>query len=195
VVMTSFLYLVTFIGGVVSLALELAAGRLLAPAFGTSELVWSSIIGMILLYFSIGYVIGGRWADRSPRAETLYTILLIAGVTIAVIPFISQPALALAARGMAALDAFQVGGPLVAVLILFIAPVTLLACVSPFVIRLAITDVRAAGMTSGKIYAISTLGSFLGTFLPNLVLIPTFGTRRTFLLLALLTTVLGVAGL
>jgi len=193
--MTSFLYLVTFVGGVVSLALELAAGRLLAPAFGTSELVWSSIIGMILLYFSIGYVIGGRWADRSPHSETLYTILLIAGVTIAVIPFIAQPVLSLAARGMAALDAFQVGGPLVAVLMLFIAPVTLLACVSPFVIRLAITDVRAAGMTSGKIYAISTLGSFLGTFLPNLVLIPTFGTRRTFLLLALLTTVLGVAGL
>ncbi len=193
--MTNFLYLVTFTGGMVSLALELAAGRLLAPAFGTSELVWSAIIGMILLYFSIGYVIGGRWADKSPQPRTLYTILLAAGAAIAIIPFVSRPALSLAARGMAALDAFQVGGPLLAVLILFIAPVTLLACVSPFVIRLAMTDVRAAGMTSGKIYAISTLGSFLGTFLPNLVLIPALGTRRTFLLLALITTVLGLVGL
>ncbi|HOV47463.1 MAG TPA: fused MFS/spermidine synthase [Anaerolineae bacterium] len=193
--MSNFLYLVTFIGGMVSLALELAAGRLLAPAFGTSELVWSAIIGMILLYFAIGYVVGGRWADRSPQPKTLYTILLAASVTIALIPLISRPALTLAARGMAALNAFQVGGPLLAVLILFIAPVTLLACVSPFVIRLAMTDLGAAGMTSGKIYALSTLGSFVGTFLPNLVLIPALGTRRTFLLLALITLLPGIVGL
>ena len=193
--MTGFLYVVAFTGGLVTLALELAAARLLAPAFGTSELVWSAIIGMILLYLSVGYVLGGRWADRSPRAETLFTILIAAGATIAVIPFIARPALMLAAQGMAALDAFQVGGPLLAVLILFVAPVTLLACVSPFVIRLSMTDVRASGVTAGKIYAVSTLGSFLGTFLPNLVLIPALGTRRTFLLLALITTLLGVAGL
>ncbi|HRU95157.1 MAG TPA: fused MFS/spermidine synthase, partial [Anaerolineae bacterium] len=93
--MSNFLYLVTFIGGMVSLALELAAGRLLAPAFGTSELVWSAIIGMILLYFAIGYVVGGRWADRSPQPKTLYTILLAASVTIALIPLISRPALTL----------------------------------------------------------------------------------------------------
>lgn len=193
--MGMFLYITAFTGGMVTLALELAAARLLAPAFGTSELVWSAIIGMILLYLSVGYVLGGRWADRSPKPETLYTLLLAAGAAIAVIPFISRPALLLAAQGMAALDAFRVGGPLLAVLILFVAPVTLLACVSPFVIRLSMTDVRAAGVTAGKIYAVSTLGSFLGTFLPNLVLIPALGTRRTFLLLALTTTVLGVLGL
>jgi spermidine synthase len=80
-------------------------------------------------------------------------------------------------------------------MVLFVAPVTLLACVSPFVIRLSVTDVAASGNTAGRIYAISTLGSFIGTFLPNLVLIPNLGTYRTFILLAMIATVTGLWGL
>jgi spermidine synthase len=189
------LYVTAFVGGLVSLALELAAARLLAPTFGTSELVWSAIIGLILLYLSAGYVIGGRWADRSPYRATLYTLLVAAGLTISVIPFIAQPALRLAAQGMLQWNVGQVAGPFVAVLILFAVPVTLLACISPFVIRLGMRDVRASGVTAGRVYAVSTIGSFLGTFLPNLVLIPLIGTRRTFLLLALITAATGIWGL
>lgn len=193
--MISRLYGIAFIGGLVSLALELAASRLLAPAFGTSELVWSAIIGLILLYLSVGYALGGRWADRSPHSATLYTVLVGAGVAIAAIPFVTRPVLALAAQGMQTWNVGLVAGPFIAVLVLFAAPVTLLACVSPFVIRLALTELSASGVTSGKVYAISTLGSFLGTFLPNLVLIPWLGTRRTFLLLACVTTAAGLWGL
>ena len=87
---TVYLYITAFIGGLVTLAVELAAGRLLAPAFGTTELVWSAIIGLILLYLSVGYVLGGRWADRSPHPATLYTILTAAGLTIAVIPLLAR---------------------------------------------------------------------------------------------------------
>ncbi len=195
ITLTVRLYVTAFVGGLVSLALELAAARLLAPTFGTSELVWSAIIGLILLYLSVGYVIGGRWADRSPHRATLYTVLVGAGLAIAVIPFLAQPALRLAAQGMQSWNAAQVAGPFIAVLILFAVPVTLLACVSPFVIRLGMRDVRASGVTAGRVYAVSTIGSFLGTFLPNLVLIPLIGTRRTFLLLALITATTGVWGL
>ncbi len=189
------LYATAFISGMVSLALELAAARLLGPTFGTTELVWSVVIGLILLYFSIGYTLGGRWADRSPQAGTLYTLLVAAAVSIAALPFLARPVLLVAQAGARAWDLGRVAGPFVAVLILFSAPITLLACVSPFVIRLALRDVHAAGVTSGKIYAISTLGSFLGTFLPNLVLVPTLGTHRTFLLLALLILLTGLLGL
>ena len=192
---TVYLYLPTFAGGLVSLALELAAARLLAPAFGTTELVWSAIIGLILLYLSMGYVIGGRWADRSPHPATLYTILVAAGLSIAMIPLLSRPMLRLATQGMMAWNLGLIAGPFIFVLVLFVVPVTLLACVSPFVIRLSVTDVAVSGATAGRIYAISTLGSFIGTFLPNLVLIPNLGTRRTFILLALITAATGLWGL
>ncbi len=207
--MTLRLYFTAFIGGLVSLALELAASRLLEPFFGTSNLVWAAIIGLILLFMAMGYAIGGRWADRSPYPATLYGILVAAGAAIAVIPLIARPVLLVAAKGFMAWNAVQVAGTFGAVLILFTVPVTLLACVSPFVIRLAMAEApRAAGdsstaategsgvgITAGRVYAVSTAGSFLGTFLPTLWLIPTLGTRRTFLTLALLTMLMGLVGL
>ena len=189
------LYITAFIGGLVTLALELAAARLLAPVFGTSDLVWTAIIGLILLYLAAGYALGGRWADRSPRAVTLYTILVAAGAAIAVIPLLARPALNLATRGMSSWRLGWIAGPFIVVLLLFVAPVTLLACVSPFAIRLSVREVRDAGNVAGRISALSTLGSFIGTFLPNLVLIPNIGTRRTFLLLALLAVATGLWGL
>jgi predicted membrane-bound spermidine synthase len=121
--------------------------------------------------------------------------LVGAGLAIALIPLLSQPVLKLATQGMRTFNVGLVAGPFVVVLLLFVLPVTLLACVSPFVIRLAMTDVKASGITAGRVYAISTVGSFLGTFLPNLVLVPWLGTRRTFLLLALITAATGVTGL
>ncbi len=189
------LYITAFVGGLVTLALELAVARLLAPAFGASEPVWAAIIGMILLYLAIGSELGGRWADRSPHPATLYTILVAAGAAIAVIPLLSRPALDLAMQGMTTWRLGWIAGPFIAVLLLLIVPVTLLACVSPFAIRLSVREVQDAGNVAGRITAISTLGSFIGTFLPNLVLIPNIGTRRTFLLLALLTVATGLWGL
>ncbi len=189
------LYLTAFIGGLITLALELTAARLLAPAFGASEPVWAAIIGLILLYLAAGSELGGRWADRSPRAVTLYTILVAAGAAIAVIPLLARPALNLATQGMTTWRLGWIAGPFIVVLLLFVAPVTLLACVSPFAIRLSMREVRAAGNVAGRISALATLGSFIGTFLPNLVLIPNIGTRRTFLLLALLTVATGLWGL
>jgi MFS family permease len=177
----SYLYFTVFASGMTVLAIELTASRLLGGVFGTSNLVWASIIGLILIYLTAGYFLGGWWADRSPQAKTMYTVLAWGAFTAGLVPLISRPVLRLAAD---AFDLLQVGvlfGSFAAVLVLFSLPVTLLATMSPFAIRLAIRQPEEAGRVSGRIYAISTLGSFIGTFLPVLVLIPLIGTTRTYL--------------
>ena len=191
----NYLYFTVFCSGMVSLAIEFGASRLLGNTFGTSNLVWASIIGLILIYLTAGYFIGGRWADASPRHETMYTVLACGGFSSGLVPFIAHPVLRMAAD---AFDQIQVGilfGSFTAVLILFIVPVTLLGTISPFAIRLAIVDSRQAGRISGQIYAISTLGSFIGTFLPVLVLIPVVGTTYTFLAFSLFLTMVALIGI
>lgn len=178
-----------------SLAVEFLASRLLGNVFGTSNLVWASIIGLILIYLTVGYFLGGRWADRSPNPKTFYKILLWAAFTVGIIPVVAHPVLQVSAD---AFDQLQLGvlfGSFVTVLILFIVPVTLMGTASPFAIRLAMTDSLQAGSVSGKIYAISTLGSFLGTFLPVLVFIPTLGTFRSFMLFAATLMLVAFGGL
>ncbi len=190
-----YLYLTVFASGMTVLAIELSASRLLGSVFGTSNLVWASIIGLILIYLTAGYFIGGRWADRSPYPQTLYKIIAIGAFAAGLVPLIARPVL----RGAAnAFDELAVGvlfGSFLAVLILFSIPVTMLGTVSPFAIRLAINDPREAGRVSGRIYAISTLGSFLGTFLPVLVFIPLAGTTRTFLGFSLFLLLIALVGL
>ncbi len=191
----SYLYFAVFCSGMVSLAIEFGASRLLGNTFGTSNLVWASIIGLILIYLTAGYFIGGVWADRSPKPHTMYTILAWGGFTAGLVPFVAHPVLILAAD---AFDQLRIGilfGSFSAVLILFIIPVTILGTISPFAIRLAIVDSRQAGRISGQIYAISTLGSFIGTFLPVLVLIPLVGTTYTFLIFSLFLTSVALIGL
>ena len=191
--MNRYLYFTVFASGMTTLALELTASRLLGSAFGTSNLVWASIIGLILIYLAAGYFIGGRWADRSPYWRTLYSILAWGAFAAGLVPLVSRPVLRWAS---AAFDQLQVGilfGSFTAVLVLFALPITLLGMISPFAIRLAITDPQQAGRISGRIYAISTLGSFVGTFLPVLLFIPLVGTTWTFVLFSefLMLTALG----
>jgi spermidine synthase len=191
----SYLYFAVFCSGMVSLAIEFGASRLLGNTFGTSNLVWASIIGLILIYLTAGYFIGGVWADRSPKHQTMYTILAWGGFTAGLVPFVARPVLIMAAD---AFDQLRVGilfGSFTAVLILFIIPVTILGTISPFAIRLAIVDSRQAGRISGQIYAISTLGSFIGTFLPVLILIPLVGTTYTFLIFSLFLTSVALIGI
>jgi spermidine synthase len=193
--MRKYLYVIVFVSGLVSLAVEFAASRLLGNYFGTSNLVWVSIVGLILIYLTAGYFIGGAWADRSPKHETLFMILSWAALAVGLIPLASRPILRLASN---AFDELQLGalfGSFVVVMVLFVIPVTLIGMASPFAIRLAITDTQQVGKISGRIYAISTLGSFTGTFVPTLLLIPTIGTYRTFLVLASLLMLFAFIGL
>jgi spermidine synthase len=192
-----YLYLIAFTGGLVSLGAELSASRLLAPHFGDSLPVWAAIIGLILLYLTVGYFVGGRWADRSPSLATLCQLVAWAALLVGVTPFVSRPILLLAARGFAGWDLSisLLVGPFVAVLAIFAVPVTLLGCISPFVVRLLMDRLERAGNVAGHTYAISTAGSLLGTLLPVFVLIPVTGTRNTFVILSLLLMAVGLVGL
>jgi spermidine synthase len=178
-----------------SLGVEFGASRLLAPYFGTSLYVWGVLIGLILIYLSAGYVIGGRLADRHPRPEVLFQITAWAGLWIGLIPLVSYPILLLSQQGFKELSVGLVAGTLFAVVILFAAPVILLGCVSPFAIRLLLRDVETGGNTAGRVYALSTAGSILGTFLPVFWFIPSYGTRPTLEGFGLALVAISVAGL
>lgn len=192
--MKRYIYLTVFVSGMTTLGIEFAASRLLGSVFGTSNLVWASIIGLILIYLTVGYTLGGRWADKDPSQTKFYTLLLWGSFTAGIVPFIARPVL------MAAADAFdqlQVGvllGAFSAVLVLLVVPITLLGTITPFAIRLVLTDTQEAGKTAGRIYAISTLGSFLGTFTPDLLLIPWLGTRWTFVVFSIALSLVGLIG-
>jgi spermidine synthase len=184
-----------FVSGMASLGVEFGASRLLAPYFGTSLYVWGVLIGLVLIYLSIGYVVGGRLADRRPSADLLFQLTAWAGLWIGLIPLIAYPILLQSQQGFAELSVGLVLGTLLAVVLLFAVPVILLGCVSPFAIRLLLTDVRSGGNTAGAVYALSTAGSILGTFLPVFWLIPTFGTRPTLVMFSVALLSLSVAGL
>jgi spermidine synthase len=184
-----------FVSGMSSLAVEFGASRLLAPYFGTSLYVWGVLIGLVLIYLSIGYVIGGRLADRRPEPDLLFQITAWAGVWIGLIPLVSYPILLESQKGFASLSAGLVLGTLLAVLALFAVPVILLGCVSPFAIRLLLRSVGTGGNTAGAVYALSTAGSILGTFLPVFWLIPTYGTRPTLIIFSVALLLLSVVGL
>ncbi len=189
------LIVLVFVAGASSLAVELSASRLLAPYFGTSLFVWANLIGLILLYLTIGYYVGGRLADRFPRPGVLYLLTTIAAFLVGVIPFISRPILGWSLTSFATYSISVFYGSLVAVILLFAIPMILLGCVSPFAIRLRIEQVGRSGHTAGQLYAISTAGSILGTFLPVLWLIPTIGTRYTFFVFAVSLLLVSIVGL
>jgi hypothetical protein len=134
----------------------------------------------------VGYWLGGRLADRRPRASILGLVVLVAALFVAAIPFAAKPFLDLTVAGLDTVSAGAVVGSFLAVVLLCAPPVVLLGMVSPFAIRLAVVEIETAGAVAGRLYALSTAGSLVGTFLPALVLIPAIGTQRTFLVIAAL---------
>ncbi len=175
------LYPLVFVAGAATMSTEMSASRLLAPFFGASILIWANIIGLILIYLCAGYFIGGRLADRHPSLPYLARLMLIAAAAIAVTPFLTRPLLdrAVSAFADASVGAFL--GSFFASMLIFSVPITLLGMASPFAVRLGVTRVEEAGEVAGRMYALSTAGSILGTFLPVVLLIPSIGTRRTML--------------
>jgi predicted membrane-bound spermidine synthase len=176
-----YLHVTVFFSGMTALAVELSASRLLGNVFGSSNLVWASIIGLILIYLTAGYWLGGKIADKYPQHINFYRILMWGSLTVGLVPMISRPILRVTAN---AFDQFQMpilAGAFATVMVLFVIPVTLLGMVSPFALKLSLKDAREVGKTAGRLSAISTLGSFIGTFLPVIILVPLIGTYRTFL--------------
>ncbi len=193
--MKRYILFTVFISGMTTLAAELTAGRLIGNVFGTSNLVWASIIGLILIYLTLGYFLGGKWADANPTPQAMYRILSWAAFTVGLVPFIAVPVLTLASSAFETLSVGIMAGSFIVVLILFIVPITLLGTISPYAIRLSIDNADQSGQISGRIYAVSTLGSFIGTFIPTLVTIPTIGTRLTFVLFGMVLLTVALIGL
>src|SRR6188508_3092655 len=160
-----------FGAGIGALATEITASRLLAPYFGSSTIVWANLIGIVLAALALGYWLGGRLADRRPEPRLLGSLVLGAAVFVALIPFAAKPFLDLTVEGLDTASAGAVVGSFLAVVLLCAPPVVLLGMVSPFAIRLAVSSIATAGAVAGRLYALSTAGSLLGTFLVIAVLL------------------------
>jgi MFS family permease len=190
-----YLYLTVFISGMTVLALELSASRLLGAGFGTAQVVWASVIGLTLLFLTVGYFLGGWLADRRPEPALFYRIVVWAAFIAGIIPVAARPLTlgveSLVGRGPAAL----VLGPAITLLALYSVPITLMGTVSPFAVRLALSNAGNAGRVAGGLYALSTVGSIIGSLLPVLVVLPALGTRLTVLAFALILFLIAALGL
>jgi hypothetical protein len=176
--------LVVFAAGVATLGAEIAAQRLVSPAFGASTVVWADTIGVVLVALAGGYYLGGRLADRRPHVRDLALTALAGAALVALVPLLAIPVIA----------GTENTGSLVALLILVAPPVLVLGAVSPWAIRLRVTGLADAGDVAGRVYALSTAGGLVGTFASALALIPLIGTRWTFLACAALLALAAIPG-
>ena len=179
-----FLYITEFFSGMSVMAVELGASRLMAPYFSSSQIVWTVIIGVIMIAMALGNVWGGRIADKNPSPDRLYARLLLAAVWIALIPFAGRYLIG----GISLLLAvfitknFLVWAALFACLAVFAFPCVLLGTVTPSLVKYSVNSLDDNGKTVGELGALNTIGSIIGTFLPTFVTIPAVGTAVTFLI-------------
>ena len=200
------LRVLVFVSGLSVMAVEMTALRLLAPYFGTSLWITTILIGSMMGFLSLGYWLGGRYGDRSAELRGLCRTTALAALFVLLLPFAARPIL----QGSSAVlwgaihsdTALSVSGGvravalgLLATLSLIAIPVTLMGMVSPWAVRLAVRRVESTGQVVGRLYALSTLGSILGSFLPALVLVPLLGVRHTFLAVGGVFLVVSAVGL
>ena len=179
-----YLYLTEFFAGMAVMAVELGANRLLAPYFSSSQIVWTIIIGTIMIAMALGNIYGGRKADKDPDPDKLYVRILIAAVWIAAIAVIGKYII----LGIAAVLVFSVShnfliiAGFAACMVLFVFPCFLLGTVTPSLVKYTTDSLDDNGQVVGTLGACNTIGSILGTFLPTFVTIPAVGTTISFLL-------------
>jgi spermidine synthase len=165
-----------FISGAVVMLIELLGTRIISPVFGAGIYVWSALISITLASLAIGYWLGGIIADKRPKLSTLYIILLCICISMIPAPFVSGKVMSYCSMLFG-----NIGGGLCSALLLFSPSLILLGMVPPLCIRLGATLVETIGVTSGKLYAISTIGSLFGTLVTGFILVPSFGNREILL--------------
>jgi spermidine synthase len=166
------LYVIVFISGAAVLALEILGTRILGPFYGMGLFLWSALITVTLAALSVGYAVGGRWADRGPSFSRLGLLFGAAGLWVLAVPFLEHPVL-LAAEPLGLRAAV-----LVTATLLFAPPLTLLGMVSPYAIRLKARDLNHVGRTAGNLYAVSTVASVVSALGMGFFLIPAMGVGR-----------------
>lgn len=179
-----YLYLTEFFAGMSLMAVELGASRLLAPYFSSSQIVWTIIIGTIMIAMALGNIYGGRAADKNPNPDKLYGRIIIAAIWIALIPVVGKYVII----GISGIMVFAINSnylvwaAFVACFVIFVFPLFLLGTVTPSLVKYTVDDLDDSGKTVGMLNASNTIGSIIGTFLPTFVTIPSVGTSITFLI-------------
>jgi spermidine synthase len=169
----------SFTCGAAVMVLEMTGSRIVAPYIGTSLVVWTSLIGVIMASLSAGCWLGGTAADLRPERKMLARVVLAAAVLTAIPALLANPLLSL----LSTLDNVYFAA-VTAALVLFTPPSLALGMVSPFIARLALRNMGSSGATIGRFSALSSAGSILGTFLGGFVLIPLFASAAILLLVA-----------
>jgi spermidine synthase len=170
------------------MVLEMAGSRVVAPYMGTSLVVWTSLIGIVMASLTLGYWAGGRVSDRWPDAGLLARVIGGAALCALVIGLVANPLLGILSRNIRNVYV----GSVIASVCLFALPSVLLGMVSPFIVRLAMHSLGSAGSTVGRFSALSSAGSILGTFLGGFVLISFLSSQA---ILFLVAAVLGLTAL
>ncbi|MBR1658693.1 MAG: fused MFS/spermidine synthase [Oscillospiraceae bacterium] len=189
-----YLYLTEFFAGMSVMAVELGASRLLAPYFSSSQIVWTIIIGTIMIAMALGNLYGGRSADRDPNPDRLYRRVLIAAVWIAAIPFLGRFVI-VGVSGLlvvAVNSGFLIWAGFLSCIVIFVFPLFLLGTTTPSLARYCVDSLDDSGKTVGRLNAFNTIGSIIGTFVPTFVTIPAVGTAATFLIFSGVLLLLGL---
>lgn len=189
-----YLYMTEFFAGMSVMAVELGASRLLAPYFSSSQIVWTIIIGTIMIAMALGNLYGGRSADKRPDPDRLYLRILIAAVWIAAIPFLGRYII-IGISGLLVVtvsSGFLIWAGFIACMVIFVFPLFLLGTVTPSLVKYTMDSLDASGAVVGRLNAFNTIGSIIGTFVPTFVTIPAVGTAVTFLIFSGVLLLLGV---
>ncbi|MGN0241298.1 MAG: spermidine synthase [Candidatus Weimeria sp.] len=190
----TYLYLTEFFSGMALMAVEIGAQRLISPYFSSSQIVWTIIIGTIMIAMALGNVYGGRSADKDPDPDRLYKRILIAAIWLALIPVVGKYVII----GISALLIFQVShgfliiAAFVVCMVVFVFPLFLLGTVTPSLAKYTMGSLEDNGRIVGTLGAANTIGSIIGTFLPTFVTIPAVGTNVTFLIFSGILIVLSL---
>ena len=189
-----YLYLTEFFSGMSVMAVELGASRLMAPYFSSSQIVWTIIIGTIMIAMALGNIYGGRSADKNPNPDKLYGRILIAAIWIALIPVLGKYVI----LGISALLIFTVSSNFLiiagfaACMVIFVFPLFLLGTVTPSLVKYTVDNLEDNGRLVGNLNASNTIGSIIGTFVPTFISIPAVGTSITFFIFAGILLLLAV---
>lgn len=182
----SYLILTAMVCGALVMAVEVMGSRVISPFYGVSLFVWTSLITVTLVALALGYAAGGIISDRKGTPDYLYGIILAAGLSAILIPHL---------KGIILKNFLHLGlrsGALVSSMLLFGPVLFLLGCVSPYIIKIAAKEIKNIGRTVGLFYAVSTIGSFLGTVLTGFILIAYLGVNLIFEIIGVVLICLSV---
>lgn len=180
-------YFLAFCSGFCIMGIELLGGRILAPFFGSSVHIWGSIITVFMLSLSLGYLLGGKLSTHNPSLSKYGFIFLVASISITPISFFSQPIMAFIFTHIE--DSRY--GSLLASMALFFIPTVILGMISPYSVRLLVTESDKSGQIAGILYFVSTLGSALGTIITSFYFVLAFDVNSIIITFAITLGLLG----